>query len=244
MRLRFLGTGSAYPSERAQTGLLVEDDPLLIDCGSGVMGNLVRSGVGVTDIGHVLLTHTHLDHVADLLSLVQADWLAGSGDLAVYGPPGVADTIATWLQSFDYLDEAVQIHVTEVAPEESFTVEGRRIRTLETDHGPTTLAYRIDDAFVFSGDTAPIPEMVTFSEGCDLLVHECSFPDGGSSDVSTHTTPSKLARVLEPCDVERLLLTHVYPAVEGNQAGMIETISERYSGDVAFAEDLMVVDVG
>ena len=49
MRVTFLGTGSAMPTgERFQTGLLLESDEgdLLVDCGSGALHGLQRTGVG------------------------------------------------------------------------------------------------------------------------------------------------------------------------------------------------------
>ncbi|MDY7081127.1 MAG: MBL fold metallo-hydrolase, partial [Halobacteria archaeon] len=78
MKLTFLGTGSAIPWGRMQSGVLIEDEePFLIDCGSGVLHNLERSNVKFDDVANVLFTHNHLDHVADFLPLVKADWLVG-----------------------------------------------------------------------------------------------------------------------------------------------------------------------
>lgn len=67
MRLTVLGTGSALPSpSRLQTGAVVEnvETTLLVDCGSGITHRLVQSDTDYRDIDTILLTHTHLDHVA------------------------------------------------------------------------------------------------------------------------------------------------------------------------------------
>jgi len=241
MQVTFLGTGSAHPTGRAQTGLLVREGPLLIDCGAGVLQNVTRSDVAFTDITHILFTHRHLDHMADFLPLVQALWLSGGSELAVYGPPGVQQTIDTWIEAFDYLDDALRLKVTKITPGETITVQDKQIRTLETRHGVQTLAYRIDDRFTFSADTEPMPELAEFAAGCDTLVHECSLPDTRIDNVSEHTTPSGLARILEGCDVDRVYLTHFYPAADDHRDEMLKTIEHRFSGNVMVATDMMDV---
>ena len=66
--MRFLGTGAenADPS-RAESSTLVSCGELrmLVDVGRGSIMRLAQSGVGVGEITAVLLTHLHLDHVAE-----------------------------------------------------------------------------------------------------------------------------------------------------------------------------------
>ncbi len=67
--LVFLGTAAAVPSaERALPALLIARGPsrFLVDCGEGTQRQLMRGQLGFRGLGHVLLTHLHLDHVAGL----------------------------------------------------------------------------------------------------------------------------------------------------------------------------------
>jgi ribonuclease BN (tRNA processing enzyme) len=241
MRLTFLGTGSAIPSERAQSGLLVEDDGVVFDCGVGVMHNLDRSRVRVDEVSDFLLTHAHLDHVNDLMAILKADWLLGRESMKVYGPPGTEETVTGLLDAYEYLKEKTQVEITEFEPGDSFEVSGRSIETFPTEHSVPSTAYRVDDAFVYSGDTEPIEEIAEFAEGCDVLIHECAFPDG--MDMSNHTHPSELAGVVEGCSVNRVYITHLYPHTSGKENEMVETIGENFDGDVGVAEDMMTVEV-
>ena len=241
MKVTFLGTGSAIPSERVHSGLVVEDEGFLFDCGSGVLHNLNRSRVPVDGVANVFLTHTHLDHVNDLMALVKADWLLGREAIQVYGPPGTAETLNHLVDAYDYMREKMTIGVTEFEPGESLEVGGHEFETFPTEHSVPSMAYRMDDSFVYSGDTEAVEGMAEFASGCDVLIHECSFPD--EIEVSNHTRPSTLAPVLEECFVNRVYLTHLYPHTRGEEDEMVETAGENYGGEVRIAEDMQTIEV-
>jgi ribonuclease Z len=71
--LVFLGTAAAVPSaERGSPALFIARGPgrFLVDCGEGTQRQLMRAQLGFRGLGHVLLTHLHLDHVAGLVGLL------------------------------------------------------------------------------------------------------------------------------------------------------------------------------
>jgi len=243
MRVTFLGTGSAMPTgDRFQSGLLVQDDgrTLLVDCGSGILHRLQQSGVGYESVSTVLLTHHHLDHVADLLPLLKARWLAGEETLTVVGPSGTKALVDDLLDVHDYLDGRVDLSVREVHPGE-FSVAGFDVRAREVRHSKYGLAYRFDDRLTVSGDTEAFAGLASFADGSGLLVHDCSFPD--DVEVDNHPTPSSLGRALSGRDIGRVYLTHLYPHTEGRHEEMIESVGAHYDGDVRFAEDLTTVRI-
>ncbi|CAI50264.1 homolog to ribonuclease Z [Natronomonas pharaonis DSM 2160] len=249
MRVTFLGTGAAMPSgDRFQTGLLLEDSggtasPLLVDCGSGVLHGLARTDGGYEAPGTVLLTHHHLDHVADLLPLLKARWLAGETDLELVGPAGTAALIEDLLSVHEYLQGRVAITVRELSAG-SATVAGYDVTAVETDHSMDGLAYRFetDDAiFTFSGDTEPIDEIAALAEGSAVLAHDCSFPDG--VDVDNHPTPSRLGETLSGYDIGRVYLTHLYPHTDGHHEEMVAAVEDCFDGDVRIANDGLTVSI-
>jgi ribonuclease BN (tRNA processing enzyme) len=249
MRVTFLGTGAAMPSgRRAQTGLLVEadDDSLLVDCGSGVLNALARTDVGYEGIGSVLLSHHHLDHVADLLPLLKARWLAGAEHLEVVGPQGTKELLDGLLSVFEYMQGRIDLRVREVGAE-SFAVAGFDVAARETRHSMDCLAYRFahDDgpAFTFSADSEAFTGLATFADGSAVLAHDCSFPD--EVDVANHPTPSQLGEALAESRAElgRVYLTHLYPHTEGRHEEMLESVGENYDGDVRFARDGLTVEI-
>ena len=256
MRITFLGTGSAMPTgERSQTGLLLTDGDrrLLVDCGSGVLHSLARTDVGYEDVSSLLLTHHHLDHVADLMPLMKARWLAGEEHLEIVGPEGTKSLVDGLLDVHEYMQDRLDLTVREVGPRE-FEVADFAVEGYETRHSMYCLAYRFGEAsdsetresdsrgvFTFSGDSEAFEGLASFAEGSAILAHDCSFPD--DVDVSGHPTPSELGETLAGHEIGRVYLTHLYPHTEGRHEEMLESIGEHYDGEVRIADDGLSVTI-
>lgn len=251
MKVTFLGTGSAMPTgERFQTGLLLESDEntLLVDCGSGVLHALARTGVGYEGIDTVLFTHHHLDHVSDLLVLMKARWLAGETSLQIVGPSGTRTLVEGLLDVHEYMQDRLDLTFRDVETGEEFELAGFDVTARETEHSMDCLAYRFTPreggpTVTFSGDSEAREEVLTFADGSAILVHDCSFPD--ELDVSNHPTPKTLGKALADADVDigRVYLTHLYPHTEGRHEEMLDSLADHYDGDVRFARDGLSVDV-
>jgi len=252
MRLTFLGTGSAMPTgERVQTGLLLEAgvDRLLVDCGSGILHGLQRTGVGYEGVETVLLTHHHLDHVSDLMALLKARWLAGSESLTIAGPPGTTDLVTDLLAVHEYMQDRIDLTLRDIEAG-AFELGGFAIEAMETRHSMQCFAYRFrptDDeqapSVAFSGDSEAFEGLIEFADGAAVLAHDCSFPD--AVDVSNHSTPERLGVALAGADADigRVYLTHLYPHTDGRHDEMLDSIADRYDGDVRMARDGLSVDV-
>ena len=249
MRVTFLGTGAAMPTgERFQTGLLLEDpggdaDPLLVDCGSGVIHGLAETQTGYEGISTVLLTHHHLDHVSDLMALLKARWLAGETELAIVGPEGTESLVDGLFDVHEYMQDRFDLSIREIGPG-STTVAGYDIEAVETVHSMYCLAYRFetgDATFTFSGDSEAIDPVADLADGSAILAHDCSFPDG--IDVDNHPTPTQLGETLAGHEIGRVYLTHLYPHTDGHHEEMIDSVEEGFDGDVRIAEDGLTVDL-
>src|SRR5437763_9102314 len=59
-------------AERGLPAVVVSRGParFLVDCGEGTQRQMMRAQLGFRGLGHVLLTHLHLDHMAGLAGLL------------------------------------------------------------------------------------------------------------------------------------------------------------------------------
>ena len=238
MRVTVLGTGSALPSPtRLQTGAIIERGAhaLLVDCGSGVTHRLAQAALDYRDINTVLLTHTHLDHVADLPTLAKARLLDGYESFTVVGPQGTRD-VCDALFPVDDLADRLDLTVRELpAGTEPVAIDEFAIERAPTDHSKPGYAYRFNERLTIAGDTAPTEPVCSLADGSDVLVHECAYPD--ETESSGHSTPTALGKLLADVDVDRILLTHLFPETEPHADGLANTVSEYTDATVSVAMD-------
>jgi ribonuclease BN (tRNA processing enzyme) len=248
MKAVLLGTGFAVPSrDRVQAGILVDTggDLLLLDCGEGILHRIQQSGYDFRAVTHILLTHFHLDHNADLFPLLKAMALSGVEGMAISGPRGLEDWLGHMFRAYPYLKGRLDIRLTELEGGETMDVGGGTVKCAPTSHSPRmpSLAYRIEGqgkSLVYSGDTEPCEGVRDLCEaGADVLVHECS----SEERIEGHTDPATLAEFLEGLPVRRLVLTHFSPETAGREEGMAEVIRKKFPGEIIVGHDLMELEI-
>lgn len=249
LHLTILGTGGPVPtSERVQTGLLIEfdDSCIIIDCGSGVLYRISQSEHNLADISTVVVTHLHLDHVADLFPLLKARLFLGERQFTIVGPEGTTEFVENMLSAYDYLREAIDLTVREVTPG-TFSVGGFDVAAIEAQHVTYCLAYRITPegentpTITFSGDSEASSDVAEFADGSNILIHDCAYPDEVTD--SPHATPAELGQALDGVQIDRTYITHLAPETEGRYDEMLESIREHYDGDVRIAHDGLKIKV-
>ncbi len=251
MELTILGSGTIVPSTARWSPahlLRLGGKTVLIDLGPGALRRTVEVGVEIGDIDLVCLSHFHPDHVADFVPLVFASkYAVGShrtDDLMILAPEGfgelysgLIEVFGAWIVPGDY-----RIDIKEMRRD---TLDGGSfsVSTAPVNHNPESIAFRFEGdnaALVYSGDTDWSEELIGLAEGADLLLIECSFPD--EMKVPGHLTPSEAAEIAARAHVGHLVLTHLYPPMEGvDVAGVV---GKRFSGRVTVARDLMVIPIG
>ncbi|MFW5957491.1 MAG: MBL fold metallo-hydrolase, partial [Natronomonas sp.] len=239
MKLTILGTGAAIPTgDRYQSGLLYEsaETTLLVDCGSGILHRLVQAGCDPTEIDAILLTHTHLDHVADLPGIAKVRAMEGVAELRIIAPSDTREVLDPWL-SIDDIDERIALVIDEIDPG-PHGIDDVEFRATRTTHSKPCHAYRFGDRWGFTGDAEAAPELLEFFDGVDVLVADCAYSDDRPPE--NHPTPTALAQAFEEANtsINRLYLTHLYPDAAKRASETIETVSAATDASVRVASDL------
>lgn len=90
MRVRFLGTSSAVPTDsRGLPSILVKTygDSLLLDCGEGTQRQMILAKENLMKVDKVVITHLHGDHFFGLMPMIQTlGILRRRSELLVMGP--------------------------------------------------------------------------------------------------------------------------------------------------------------
>jgi ribonuclease BN (tRNA processing enzyme) len=162
--------------------------------------------------------------------------------VTVYGPAGIEDYWAGFLQSMRY-DIDLRIddegrpdlrQLVELKPYSEGIVcrdKDLLISALRVDHPPVTecFALKIEAngrSIVFSADTAFFPPLAQFAKDADVLVHEAMLPQGVEWLVArtgngarlkehlfaSHTMVEDAARIAREAGARHLVLHHLIPA--------------------------------
>jgi len=146
--LVFLGTAGSMPTaQRAPAALLVRrgGDRLLIDCAEGTQRQLLRSSVGLVELGEIFVTHFHADHILGLPGLFKTFSLRGrERPLEVYGPHGLVDLLGSLKRVVGKL--SYELRVIEVEPGDVLERDGYRLATFAVSHGVPAVGWSLIEA--------------------------------------------------------------------------------------------------
>jgi ribonuclease Z len=175
LRVGICGSSAPLPSApraKACVAVFAGGKFYVVDTGPESTENLVRWRIPMSEIGGVLLTHFHSDHIGDLGELNLQTWAGGRpAPLAVYGGPGVEQVVAGFNEAYR-MDQGYRTthHTERVMPSSTWPMvahtidlEGAptpaknrtakvledgslRITAIEVDHAPIlpAYAYRFD----------------------------------------------------------------------------------------------------
>jgi ribonuclease BN (tRNA processing enzyme) len=243
MLLRVLGCSGGIGGNLRTTSMLVDHD-VLVDAGTGV-GDLSLAELQLID--HVLLTHSHLDHVTMLPFLV--DTVGGLRDrpIVVHATQATLDILRDHIFNWKVWPDFTRIP----DPERAFlrfepielgeTLElsgGRRFSPVPANHVVPAIGWHLDSgkhSLVFTGDTTvcdALWERVNTIENLRYLIIETAFSNDEKwlAEVSKHLWPDALAAELAKLRPGvRIYVTHLKPGEGAKTMADIEDCAWRFN---------------
>ena len=249
MQVRFWGTRGSIPKPgpttiryggntscvevRSAGGTLV-----VLDCGTGALAlgaELMRRGAPVR--GHLLISHTHWDHIQGLPFF--APLFVPGNEWDVYAPRGflqsVREMLAGQMQHTYFPVDLAQLGATiryHDLTEGAFNVGDIEIRSRYLNHPALTLGYRLevdDAAIAYCCDHEPHSrplaygsseigdqdrEHVAFISGVDLLIHDAQYRavEYEAKLGWGHSTLESVVTIAKLAGVKTLAFTHHDPS--------------------------------
>lgn len=240
MRLRVLG---AYGSEALggkHPSAFLLNERILLDAGC------VTSVLNVAEqnaIENVLISHSHLDHVAGLGYLTEARALDGAErPLTLCSSAAVLTSLRksffnnTVWPDFSAIPSAEQpvIRYRALRLQTEHEIGGLFVTPVAVNHTVRTVGFVVregDHSFVYSGDTGPTEALWHVAHKhpeVQAVMIECSYPNrlGEVAEVAKHLTPrlleSEMAKL--PPDV-RLMIFHIKPQFYDETAAELQRVN-------------------
>lgn len=269
IKLQVLGSGGPeLDDNRASSAYIIWIDnksKVLIDFGGGASYNFEKAKASIEDLDVILLTHLHIDHTADLPSLLKASYFSRrTKDIELFGPSKglfVPDTKTfinrlfenkkgAWEYMGDFLDGSASFKLnTNIV---SFSKEIKtiykkddiKIEAISVHHGPIpAVAYKVfikDKSITFSGDMSnKYNTLEKLALNTDILLAHNAVPKKAKGVArNLHMTPKQIGLIAKNAQIKNLVLSHRMNRTLGKEKITKEEIRESYKDKINFANDL------
>lgn len=270
MEIRFWGTRGSIPSPGLETvkyggnTLCTElrtnsNTLIIIDCGTGLrsLGKELIKSYGKKPIkGHIILSHTHWDHIQGLPFF--APLFVPGNEWDIYAPRGfeesLRETLAGQMQysyfpvSLDQLGSTIRYH--ELA-EGAFLVDDVVVTAQYLNHTSLTLGYRLEgdgSTIVYACDHEPFDEAlangkeeiygqdlhhVDFLKNADLVIHDAQYTikEYKHKRGWGHSTVEYAVEVCRLANAKQVALTHHDPERTDDEIDdIINKVKKQLSG--------------
>jgi len=273
INVTLLGTGSPVPSfNRFGPSTLVNagGEVLLFDAGRGAFHRMSQLGVNLRKVDKLFITHLHSDHIVGVPDILLSGWIFGRKvPLDVYGPKGSKKMFSHLQKAFEYdrkirvedvgLDEkAALAKVKEIKDGIIYESNGVVVRAIEVDHFPIKPAfgYRVDykgRSVVISGDTVYSDNLLKWSKGVDLLVHEVAAAptkqlaharsEKGGGMLAHHIHPQEAGKFFTEAKPRLAVYSHI--VLNGvTETDLFNETRKTYDGAFRIGQDLMRFEIG
>jgi len=148
MKLIFLGTSAAQPTERRGLSCIClerDGEILMFDAGESAQISYMKSGLGWNKKMEIFVTHLHGDHCVGILGLLQTMSMQNRTEtLEIFGPSGIEEFIAANIKVLNFgLSFPVLINV--INEEKIFENNRFVIYACKANHSITAFSYLIKE---------------------------------------------------------------------------------------------------
>jgi len=247
MNLTILGSGGSAVSAKRACPSFVVDNSIVFDLGPGSLKNLRLSQIKLDQLASIFISHTHTDHISDLVPFLWAVQIDGrQAPLQIYGPPNFSHILKKLFECTSTPGDFFKfpLKVTEL----EFGQKVGRVTTCRTAHAIPTFAFRVESngkSFCYTADTEYCPAVVELAQGVDLLVHEATFLEDQSAiaELTRHSTARMAGRAGRDSRAKGLILFHIPPPNEHREKEFQAEASADYGKEVAIGTDLLSVEI-
>lgn len=259
MKVRVLGNCANQTDSRECVNLVVSTDSqkILVDAGPGVVKQLYRSGLCCSDIGSVIVTHSHGDHVLGYPYFIfghfydRLNGKIGPDVIHVYASESICAGLDAMLR-FCYVPDnypfRIEYHPIGTESRTEFSVGEVQVVSAPVDHTTPTVGLSFMSSgrkLAYSSDTLLCEEDIFIAKDADLLIHE-GFVTKENEALALkvkHATAEMAGLVASSAGARSLALVHIFPPYIGRETELVREASGVYQGCVVVPDELSQLDV-
>lgn len=251
--IKILGSCGSKTKQSATTSFLVSKN-ILIDA-----GNIINTLDDIFDIEHIFITHTHLDHIADLAFLIENNFEYRLKPLHLYASKQSLKNLQNHIFNNHIWPDFTKIALlnsnqqslifVELEANQEINIDSYNIKAISANHIDGSFGYVVTKdnvGYAISGDTGEnsgLIEILNHNQHIKTLFIECSFPSRLNSlaQKSRHLTPDILKAMLAKLTRDDIFiyayhLKHPYEDEIKAQLGDIKVLQDNSSMNLESAK--------
>lgn len=261
-----LGTGNAVVKNCFNTCFILKTDNtlLMVDAGggNGILSQLDKASINITDIHNLFITHCHTDHILGavwIVRMVTAAMLSGKweGDFTIYSHKKGIDTLLTIcnlvLPAKNMAFVGKSVHLCEFKNKDEIVIGELKLKcfdtlsTKEPQFGFRTVLPS-GKVLVCLGDEPFNEGNTEYVQGVDYLMCEafCLYKD---RDIfkpyqKHHSTAADAAKLASGLQVKNLILYHTEDkTIQTRKTEYTKEAAEFFTGPIFVPDDLEVISL-
>jgi ribonuclease BN (tRNA processing enzyme) len=243
LQVQLLPTSLGDHSQTQSLTSFLINDTIAIDAGS--LG-FSLGGAQLANVGHVILTHSHLDHIASLPIAIAEVFPRLKRPMRIYATPGVLKAVQDHLLNgviwpdFSRIkmlgSNNMALEFIPIEPRIPFDIDGIRFTPIPVNHEVPTIglvAQAADATVVFTSDTCCTDDIwaaASTHSNLRAIFVDCSFPDEMEQLAiqSGHLTPrlvaAETAKLTRPA---KIICVHIKPDTRDKVLAQLAAHHER-----------------
>ena len=262
--IKILGAFGAKTTSTSMTCIQL-DESTVIDAGNILHG----LGTDASNIDNILLTHSHMDHIADIPFVIDVFFSKRTTTLNIYATKQTLQNLKKHILNWEIWpdftkisldgssDMAITLH--EININEEFKINDMNLKAIHTNHTNGSCGYVIEknnNAILFTSDTTKchdIWEEVNQNQNIKSVIVDVSFPSSYRKLAleSKHFTPELLNEDLKDLkrDDVKIFINHLKPSyikdvqyeINTTYKGLLNGGAILFDGDKIDLESLKVI---
>ena len=221
---------------------------VLIDCGTNLVGSMMRCNIDPMDITHIIVTHSHGDHISGLPTYLFYRFLIAPGilgkeaqKLEIIGSKATIQSVKEYIKvAYGAMVDNPLIKFVEVNISDMYKIDSAEFHFFATKHQPETVGFCTninEKKVVYSADTGISEEIVSYAKDADILIHDVVGTSKYSMLSGSHTLCNEISPLLNKYHVKNFYPVHRLSVYKDDVDEYISELKTEYDGNLVVPND-------
>lgn len=227
---------------------LEQEGQILVDCGTNLVGSLIRNGIDPSDITHLIITHSHGDHISGLPTYLFYRLLIAPGifgkkaqKLQIIGLRDTLKAVKAYIRTaYGALADNNLLQYVEIDASGDYLLGNVSFNFFTVQHQPQTIGFCTileGKKIVYSADTGISEEILERAKNADILIHDVVGTSQYNMLSGSHTLCSEISPLLNKYRIRNFYPVHRLSIYKDNLDEYIKELKANYSGNIIVPND-------